>query len=106
MSGVIYVDLFHGRKTVEENLEEWGTHGPVFGPYRHVTVTYTGWIQCEKPNGDADFIKIVGDLVYYDEMYYGDFTMFGDPSGFESRLEEFDNDKAEVPEKVEKETVS
>ena len=98
----VYVDLFHGRKTRDEEMEDWGVQGPVLGPYKHVTITYKGWIKCGKFDGDADFIKMVSDLVYYDGMFYGDFTMFGDLSGFESRLEEFDNDKAKVPETVEK----
>ena len=98
----IYLDLFHGRKTLDENPEGWGEQGPVFGPYKHVTITYKSWIKCEKFDGDADFIKIVSDLVYYDEMFYGDFTIFGDLGEFASRLEEFDNDKAKAPEVLEK----
>ncbi len=72
----VYIHLFHGRKTPGENLEDWGEQGPVLGPYTFMHTTYACDIRMGKEDGDTDDLSIIGDLVYYDGMYYGDWTIF------------------------------
>jgi len=40
--GKLYVHLFHGRKTPDEKLDDWGSEGPMIGPLDYVHVTYMG----------------------------------------------------------------
>jgi len=35
-----YLELFHGRKDPKEELEDWGSLGPIFGPLQFVHTTY------------------------------------------------------------------
>ncbi len=30
----LYLRLYHGRKDPQEDLEDWGSAGPIFGPTR------------------------------------------------------------------------
>lgn len=36
----VYISLFHGRDTVEEEMEDRGYQGPIIGPFRYVQITY------------------------------------------------------------------
>ena len=68
----IYVRLYHGRKTAEDHLDDWGANGPIIGP---VGITWTyGSI---KLHGEEDFSELImiNDLIYFDGMYYGDFEI-------------------------------
>ena len=93
--GKLYLQLFHGRKKPSENLEDWGSIGPVFGPIGHFQFTY-GTLRMEK---EGTFIdagidlrksksifdeRLPGstelhrheDLIHYDGVFYGDFSIF------------------------------
>jgi hypothetical protein len=41
----VYLHLFHGRKTPDENLDDWGSDGPVIGPLRYVHITYMATVR-------------------------------------------------------------
>jgi hypothetical protein len=69
----VYLRLFHGRKTPDHTLDDWGTDGPVLGPLPYVHVTYCTEIKI----GDAfEPIPIVKDLAKYKGVYYGDWSVF------------------------------
>lgn len=72
----VAIELFHGRTNPYEQLEAWGCHGPVF-LVEYVHVTYAGDIKLglPEPAGDGD-LHYVKDLVYYDGIYYGDWSVF------------------------------
>ena len=36
----VYLHLFHGRNSVDEDMDDWGFDGPVIGPLDYVHVTY------------------------------------------------------------------
>lgn len=36
----VYLHLFHGRDTPDEELEDWGFDGPVLGPFQYLHLTY------------------------------------------------------------------
>ncbi|MBX3436986.1 MAG: hypothetical protein KF861_05815 [Planctomycetaceae bacterium] len=92
-----YLKLFHGRQKPDERLEDWGEPGPIFGPFPCFQTTYGSHIQFDEGRGE---LTIVGDLVYYDGMFYGDWSVYGGPPSEEDRhrLTEFDPARAEVPE--------
>jgi len=97
----LYIELFHGRETPDQKLDNWGEQGPIFGPYRYVHTTYSSDIKMGRPDGDDDDeLVIVEDLVYYDKKWYGDWSVFTAPlkSIRESgRHEVFEKEKARWP---------
>lgn len=98
----VYIELFHGRTSPLENLNDWGTQGPIFGPFDWISMTYASEIRCGTLDTEAT-LKILGDLVYYDGCYYGDFSIVGEPShkvldaGLLTHLQDWDESKAEPP---------
>jgi hypothetical protein len=36
----IYIQLFHGHHTADEELEDWGFDGPILGPFPWFHITY------------------------------------------------------------------
>lgn len=78
MTEKIYLHLYHGRKDPLEDLEDWGSEGPVFGPYENVQITYGAHIKMHAPDGFDD-LTWHEDLVYYDGVYYGDVSICTSP---------------------------
>ncbi len=78
---MIYFQLFHGRTDPNQSLDDWGEQGPVFGPFDWYHVTYLHHIRAGTNDGKKlAEIFYVGDsdLVYYNGMYYGDLSVFGE----------------------------
>jgi len=101
--GGVYLYLFHGRKSPEEQLEDWGDRGPVLGPFPFVHTTYCADIKC---GYEGEELQIVGELVYYDGVYYGDWSVisaitFETNREMKTQHEEFDPLKAKLPAPVE-----
>jgi hypothetical protein len=72
----VAIELFHGRTSPDEHLDDWGCQGPVF-LVEYVHVTYAGDLKLglPEPAGDGD-LRYVDDLVVYDGIYYGDWSVF------------------------------
>jgi hypothetical protein len=51
---MVYLQLFHGRKTPDEQMSGWGTEGPVLGPFPFVHSTYGSDI---KVDSDAPIFR-------------------------------------------------
>lgn len=89
----VYLELLHGRKRPSELLEDWGTDGPIFGPYPFIHTTYAATIRM----GDLDMLVIIKDLVYYNGIYYGDWTVTAslpDDESIRARHVQYDKTKA------------
>lgn len=72
----VALQLFHGRKRPDEDLDDWGMPGPVFlVEYVHVTYGHDLKLGIPEPAGGGD-LRFVDDLVYYDGAYYGDWSVF------------------------------
>jgi hypothetical protein len=72
----VAIELFHGRTSPDEHLDTWGRQGPVFiVSYVHVTYLCDIKLGIPEPAGDGD-LHFVSDLVYYDGIYYGDWSVF------------------------------
>lgn len=69
----VYLHLFHGRDSIDDQLSDWGDNGPVLGPLPYVHVTYHSEI---KIGDDYEPLRIVRDLVLYKGKYYGDWSIF------------------------------
>lgn len=82
----LYIDLYHGRKTKTEEMDDWGLLGPVLGPVEWVQTTY-GWhykfiftdYKAATTSGFKDTLgELVSDegLILFQGIYYGDTVVF------------------------------
>lgn len=80
---MIYLQLFHGRKTVKEDMVDWGTDGPVLGPWDNFHWTYGSTLRLVEDTGTNEEYWLdenpgfKHDLIYYAGTYYGDFRILG-----------------------------
>lgn len=75
---MLYIHLFHGRKTVDEDMNDWGDDGPIIGPVDYFHLTYGNDI---KLGDDLCHLHIDNTgLLYFDGMYYGDFSVLDGPT--------------------------
>lgn len=91
--------LFHGREAPEGEMERMGSPGPVFlVDYVHTTYHADIKLGIPEPAGDGE-LTIVEDVVYYDGLYYGDWSVFpatliDREPGLRDRVVPFDPQKA------------
>ena len=71
----IYFRLFHGRRDPTTNLEDWGLDGPVIGPCTSISSTYAAHIRLHDESDNELWLEYQGDLVVFDDVYYGDFMI-------------------------------
>jgi len=75
---MLYIRLFHGRTDPKQEMDDWGSDGPILGPYQYAHTTYNCCLKLGKPDGSCDELYIVApDMVFYDGVYYGDWSVFG-----------------------------
>lgn len=72
----LYVELFHGRKNLSDDMEGWGEQGAIIGAVESVSFTYMSHIRLNDAQGEICDLPIVGDCIYWNGMYYGDFCIF------------------------------
>ena len=104
---MVYIRLFHGRTDPNQDMDDWGSDGPVFGPYQYVHTTYNCHLRLGKSDDSCDELQIVEpDMLYYDGVYYGDWSIFGEDEfktdGFKASVFNPANAK---PPKIEKRKV-
>jgi hypothetical protein len=94
----MFLHLFHGRTTKDEELNGWGEDGPVL-QIEGLHVTYANHVRVgvNGPYEDWFDLCFVEDLLYYDGMLYGDWSVFakGTDPDLEARAVPFNLDKAE-----------
>src|ERR1700730_17499869 len=100
----VYLELFHGRNSIDETLDDWGSPGPILGPLAYVHTTYATDIKIETADGLDGVLRLAGegtkDLLYYDGVYYGDWSVFGPErlrDDLASRLQPYDAAKTVPP---------
>lgn len=88
-----YLKLWHGHRHPDEQLDGWGEDGPTFGLFPFFHMTYG----CEIKFGDDGYcLNLVEEFVYYDGMYYGDWSFCDQlDKDMQSRLVTFDSSKAD-----------
>lgn len=67
--------LFHGRRSPEERLTDWGRDGPTLGPLRSVNSTYCEELRLETTDGELVELSVIRGLIYYGGVFYGDFEI-------------------------------
>jgi len=100
---MLYLRLFHGRKDPAQEMDDWGEDGPLLGPYRFVHTTYGAHVTCGLDNGELHDLYTVEDMIYYNGVYYGDWSIFTEANLTEGQFstQPYDSLKAELPKKCE-----
>lgn len=89
----VYLHLFHGRNTPDEDLEDWGFDGGILGPFQYLHMTYCSDLKfsmeeaayrkafpedtnpyvCE---GQVEgHLETTEGLIVYQGKYYGDLSI-------------------------------
>lgn len=93
----LYLHLFHGRNSPEQDMEDWGFDGPFIGPLQLVRSTYNNELELTFDNvedhdrfflreviarssldcfySQVGNLKIISDVVEYEGKYYGDWDI-------------------------------
>ena len=74
-AGKTYFKLLHGRDKPDENLDDWGFSGPVFGPLDWFHITYLQTYRFGRESFEAE-IAVTADMFVWDGKYYGDAEVF------------------------------
>ncbi len=72
-----YLKLFHGRESPDSELNGWGDDGPIFGPFPYFHTTYG--VEIKFDEDECHVLPIVDGLVYYDQVFYGDWSVLDGP---------------------------
>jgi len=97
----IYLHFFHGRKNPQQEMQDRGEPGPIFGPYEYAHTTYASDIKLGPTEKDSHDLTIKNGLVYYDGMFYGDWSIHSKDQLSEEEkffLSAFEAGKAAWPE--------
>lgn len=95
---MLYIRLFHGRTNPDQDMDNWGSDGPIFGPYEFVHTTYACEIKLGKPDRNCDELCTHEDMIYYDGVYYGDWSVFDERILNDAKYQatEFEQSKANL----------
>ena len=59
--------LFHGRRSPEESLADWGQEGPTLGPFESLHLTY-GTVRLD----DTYELPLINGLIHHEGVHYAD----------------------------------
>lgn len=96
----LYIELFHGRTDKEQDMDDWGSTGPVFGPLCYAHTTYANEIKLGQGGDEYGVLRVDDDMIYYSGVWYGDWSIFpastfAESTDLQTRLLQFDGEKAE-----------
>ncbi len=90
--------LFHGRTSPDQDMDDWGSDGPLLGPLDNVHVTYMCNVVVLYNNLDRECtLAVYDDLIYYDGTFYGDWGVMPMDSETSKSVVAFDPDAAVLP---------
>lgn len=79
--GYVYLQLFNGRSTPDEDYQGGGPYTKFFGPYNEIQIAFAGDIRCIRPENesvDEDWLGFDDDgMVKYQGIYYSDVAISG-----------------------------
>jgi hypothetical protein len=75
----VYLYLIHGRKSPDQQMEDWGFNGPTQGPFAAIHATYLSSLRCIREDSSELEIKFHEDMLAFDGAYYGDFEITSEP---------------------------
>lgn len=71
---MIYLELYHGRRDPEQDLDDWGEVGPVIA-CQETHHTYHSHIRLVASGNQEVHVWYFDDMIYFDGVWYGDFTI-------------------------------
>ena len=74
--GKLYLQLYHGRRDPDEELDDWGIVGPTFGPLVAVFQTYFATMRIRDEHGQELRLLAHDDMIVWDDCYFGDISVF------------------------------
>ena len=82
-------------------MDDWGSKGPVLGPYELTQATYAFHLKLIKSDGNCNELMYFEDMLYYDGVYYGDWGLFSSKTFKESnfKVTHFEKEIANLPVK-------
>ena len=95
----LYLELFHGRKNPDLDMDDWGGEGPILGPLQYFHITYKNDYKLKTADGKECHVPLHEDMVFYDGVFYGDWSLFdseaieGWVDDLEKRKQPFDESK-------------
>jgi hypothetical protein len=69
----MYLNLFHGRDSKNQDMEGWGDQGPIV-PIDGFGFTYSTLTVYDVDGTDSELVQDE-DLIFYDGKWYGDFSI-------------------------------
>ena len=77
----------------------------MFGPFRFIHTTYATDIKFSRNTNTPQDLSILRDMVYYNGMWYGDWSVFPASTfdaerGLQKRRQNFDMTKAAIPKNI------
>ena len=78
----VYIELFHGRHSPKEELDDWGFKGPVIGPVPFFHMTYGCCVTMGDPDNmnqgisRHEFTIEQDGLINFGGAWYGDVSVF------------------------------
>jgi hypothetical protein len=95
---LVYLKLFSGRRSIDEQMRTFGTPGPVLGPFPFMQTAYGDRMKFDR----SVVVELVQGLIYYDGTFYGGWSVIdGDTvcrsEDLQQRLETFEPSKAVQP---------
>lgn len=75
--GKMYLRLFHGRTDPNQEMDDWGFAGPVFGPLSCYVHTYCCTFRIHAEAGNEElWLDMHDSMIHWDGCFYGDLTIF------------------------------
>lgn len=79
---MIYLCLYHGRKSSLDRMDDWGEIGPAIGPLDAVRCTYGSTVEIAGDDTSA-LLPLIEGCVPFDGVLFGDFAVSMDPKSHE-----------------------
>jgi hypothetical protein len=77
VSGKIYLRLYHGRTDPDQEMDDWGFVGPIFGPLTCCVITYCNTFRMYGESVHHElWLDRHDDMLVWDTSYYGDMEIF------------------------------
>jgi len=98
-SNGVCLKLIHGRENPFQHMDDWGTDGPIFGVYDWVHTTYAWDVKMGNNDGQVlDELNVHNGMIYYNRVWYGDWSVFPRAEHTEEHLTVFDEALAKLPD--------
>jgi hypothetical protein len=95
---LVYLELFNGRRSIDEQMRTFGTKGPVLGPFPFMQTAYGDRHKFDR----SVVVELIQGLIFYGGTFYGSWSVIDSDTvcrseDMQQRLETFEPSKAIHP---------